>query len=77
MAQQQPLACFTTCSNLAVYGKHTLLSALLQLWSRNHPHLLPKVQLVSGDMFDADTVPTPPPDSSSTAYVLRNILHDW
>lgn len=48
-----------------------------KLWSSSYPHLLPRVELVPGDMFDAATVPSPPADSSCTAYVLRNILHDW
>jgi hypothetical protein len=48
-----------------------------QIWEREHADLLPRVQLLPGDMFDAATVPAPPAESSSTAYVLRNILHDW
>lgn len=50
---------------------------LPQIWSRHYPELLPKVQLVAGDMFDAATIPSPPAGSTNTAYVLRNILHDW
>lgn len=49
---------------------------VLQIWSQAHPELLPRVELVAGDMFDAATPPSPPA-GSSTAYVLRNILHDW
>jgi hypothetical protein len=52
-------------------------AACLQVWSSSYAHLLPKVQLIAGDMFDAATIPAPPPDCDSTAYVLRNILHDW
>lgn len=47
-----------------------------QIWSEGHPELLPRVELVAGDMFDAATLPSPPL-GSRTAYVLRNILHDW
>lgn len=50
---------------------------LLQLWSSQHGSLLPHVQLVAGNMFDPATLPSPPSGASSTAFVLRNILHDW
>jgi hypothetical protein len=35
------------------------------------------VELVSGDFFRADTIPTPLSRTSATIYVLRQILHDW
>jgi hypothetical protein len=53
-----------------------LLLLLLQLWQTTHSSLAARVQLVSGDMFEALSIPGPP-SSDSVAYVLRNILHDW
>lgn len=49
----------------------------LQFWSSSHNGLLDRVRLVPGDMFEAETIPSPPADSNSTAYALRNILHNW
>ncbi len=37
--------------------------------------MLHRVQFEAGDFFKASSLPTPPP--GNTAYVLRNVLHDW
>jgi len=45
-------------------------------WSDTSPDLLPRVQLVSGDMFNPDALPKPP-KGFKVVFVLKQILHDW
>ena len=48
----------------------------MQWWSWTCPDLLPRVQLVSGDMFNPDALPKPP-KGFKVVFVLKQILHDW
>eukprot|EP00775_Hariotina_reticulata_P008532 gene8532-8714_t len=48
-----------------------------KIWAADHQDLLPRVKLVAGDIFNSETIPAPPEGSSSVAYVLYDILHNW
>ncbi|KAI8475773.1 MAG: O-methyltransferase-domain-containing protein [Monoraphidium minutum] len=50
-----------------------------QWWELAHGDVLPRAAFAAGDMFDAATIPGPggPRGGGRSAYVLRNILHDW
>jgi hypothetical protein len=55
---------------------------VVQIWEQRHPQLLPRNTFVTGDMFKADTIPSPSQlqlagPQPRVAYTLRNILHDW
>jgi len=45
-------------------------------WTTHHPDLLARVQLLSGDIFNPQTLPKPP-SGFKVVYVLKQILHDW
>ena len=48
----------------------------VQWWCETSLELLPRVQLVSGDMFNPDALPKPP-KGFKVVFVLKQILRDW
>eukprot|EP00879_Flechtneria_rotunda_P012946 GHRR01013519.1.p1 GENE.GHRR01013519.1~~GHRR01013519.1.p1 ORF type:complete len:436 (+),score=106.88 GHRR01013519.1:320-1627(+) len=60
-----------------VFDQASQIESAHKVWRATHRRLMPRVELIAGDMFDPSTLPSPSDSSCKVAYTLRNILHDW